>query len=121
MRKPVLPSLLFCGLAMAGACWCVGGVEAQEPAQEQKIKGDAVRGKAVFETTCEECHDAYSREERVGPGLQGLKAGRLPDGRPATHEKLIDIVNNGPAEMPAFKDRLSEQQKEDVVAFLMTL
>ena len=102
---------------MAGACWCVRGVAAQE----QKIKGDAVRGKAVFEATCEECHDAYSREERVGPGLQGLKAGRLPDGRPATHEKLIDIVNNGPAEMPAFKDRLSEQQKEDVVAFLMTL
>jgi mono/diheme cytochrome c family protein len=84
-------------------------------------KGDAARGKQIFENTCDECHDAYSREERVGPGLQGLKSGKLPDGRPATHDKLLDIVNNGPAEMPAFRDRLTEQQKEDVVAFVMTL
>lgn len=84
-------------------------------------KGDVARGKLVFEATCDECHDAYSREERVGPGLQGVKNGKLPDGRAATHEKLLDIVNNGPAEMPSFKDRLTEQQKEDVVAFVMTL
>jgi mono/diheme cytochrome c family protein len=85
------------------------------------VKGDAARGKQIFENTCDECHDPYSREERVGPGLQGLKSGKLPDGRPATHDKLLDIVNNGPAEMPSFRDRLTEQQKEDVVAFVMTL
>ena len=79
------------------------------------------RGKAVFENSCDECHDAYSRDARVGPGLQGLKAGKLPDGRPATHDKLLEIVNHGPAEMPAFENRLTAQEKEDVVAFLMTL
>src|SRR6266566_3406479 len=84
-------------------------------------KGDVTRGKQIFENSCEECHDAYSREERVGPGLQGLKGGKLPDGRAATHDKLLDIVTNGPAEMPAFRDRLTDQQKEDVVAFIMTL
>ena len=89
--------------------------------QEKGGKGDAARGKALFEINCDECHDGYSREARVGPGLQGLKNGKLPDGRPATHDKLIDVVNNGPAEMPSFKERLTEQQKEDIVAFLMTL
>ncbi len=94
---------------------------AQEHSREKTLKGDLARGKAIFEITCDECHDAYSREARTGPGLQGLKDGKLPDGRPATHDKLIDVVNNGPAEMPKFQDRLTEQQKEDVVAFLMTL
>lgn len=91
------------------------------PAPALPLKGDAARGKQVFDIHCDECHDAYSREERVGPGLQGLKAGKLPDGRAATHDKLLDIVNHGPAEMPSFEDRLTEQQKEDLVAFMMTL
>lgn len=83
--------------------------------------GDAVRGKTVFEDNCAECHYSDSKEEKVGPGLQGAKDGKLPDGRPATREKLLDIINTGPAEMPSFKDRISEQEKEDVVAYVMTL
>ena len=84
-------------------------------------KGNAVRGQTVFENNCADCHYPDSREEKVGPGLQGVKDGTLPDGRPATREKLLDIINTGPAEMPSFKDRISEQEKEDVVAYVMTL
>ncbi len=84
-------------------------------------KGDTGRGKAVFEKHCQECHETSTKEEKVGPGLQGLRTGKLPDGRKAGHDELLDIVNTGPAEMPAFKDTLTEQQKEDLVAFLMTL
>ncbi len=51
----------------------------------------------------------------------GVKEGRLPDGRAATHDRILDIVNTGPAEMTSFKDRLTEQEKEDVVAYVMTL
>lgn len=114
-KSPIILILLSLGLAAM--------VFSQQPAPAATppLKGDVARGKQIFESTCDECHDAYSREERVGPGLQGLKVGKLPDGRPATHDKLLDIVNNGPAEMPSFKDRLTEQQKEDVVAFVMTL
>ena len=117
MRKRSVSSILF-------TCWvagCTAWLAATGAAQEKTAKGDVARGKTVFENSCQECHDAYSRDETTGPGLQGLKSGKLPDGRPATHDKLLDIVNSGPAEMPAFKDRLTEQQKEDVVAFLMTL
>jgi len=84
-------------------------------------KGDATRGQDVFLDHCDQCHDAYSKEERVGPGLKGVKDGKLPDGKPATRVKLLDVINTGPAEMPSFKDRLTEQQKEDVVAFVMSL
>ncbi len=93
---------------------------ADEPAAKRPT-GDVERGKIVFENICGECHEAYSREEKVGPGLQGIKNGQLPTGRKATHDRLLDIVNDGPAEMPKLKDRLTEQEKEDVIAFVLTL
>lgn len=93
----------------------VGGLALATP------KGDVARGKIVFEQNCQECHDAYSQDVITGPGLKGLKDGRLPSGKAATHDKLLDIINTGPAEMTSFKDRLTEEEKEDVVAFAMTL
>lgn len=90
-------------------------------AQEKRPKGDATRGAKVFDENCAQCHYPDAKEEKVGPGLQGLKDGKLPDGRAATHDKLLDIINTGPAEMTSFRDRLTEQEKEDVVAYLMTL
>ncbi|HZL57673.1 MAG TPA: cytochrome c [Bryobacteraceae bacterium] len=84
-------------------------------------KGSVERGKIVFDNSCADCHYPDSRDEKVGPGLQGVKDGKLPDGRPATHDKLLDILNTGPAEMPSFKDRISEQDKEDVIAYVLTL
>ena len=89
--------------------------------RKDTAKGDAGKGEDVFLDHCDMCHDAYSKEEKVGPGLKGIKDGKLPDGKPATREKLLDVINTGPAEMPSFKDRLTEQQKEDVVAFVMSL
>jgi cytochrome c6 len=83
--------------------------------------GSVSRGKVVFDNNCAECHESESNDVREGPGLKGTKEGKLPDGRPATHDKLLDIINTGPAEMPSFKDRISEQEKEDVVAYVLTL
>jgi mono/diheme cytochrome c family protein len=99
--------LLFA--AAAGAIWATPD------------KGSSVRGRVVFDANCADCHDPESKDERVGPGLKGAKEGKLPDGRPATHDKLLDIINTGPAEMPSFKDRISEQDKEDVIAYVLTL
>lgn len=107
------------------SCYCVADALSQESKKEaprrEVAKGDVNRGQIVFEDNCEQCHYAYSKEEKVGPGLKGVKDGKLPDGLPATREKLLDIINTGPAEMTSFKDRLTEQEKEDVVAFVMTL
>lgn len=90
-------------------------------AQTPRPKGDASRGSKVFDDNCAQCHYPDSKDEKVGPGLQGVKDGKLPDGRAATHDRILDIINTGPAEMTSFKDRLSEQEKEDVVAYVMTL
>jgi cytochrome c6 len=93
----------------------------QTPQARSAPKPDAARGKLVFDDNCADCHYRDSKDEKVGPGLEGLKNGTLPSGRKATHDRILDVVNTGPAEMTSFKDRLTEQEKEDVVAYVMTL
>ena len=89
-------------------------------AQSDK-KGNATAGKDVFEGKCSDCHNADSKEAKDGPGLQGVKDGKLPSGKNATREVILDLVNKGRDAMPAFKEILTDQQKEDVIAFVLTL
>jgi len=87
----------------------------------QAGKGNAAAGKDVFKAKCAECHNADSKEVKVGPGFQGVKDGKLPSGANATRAVILDLVNNGQDAMPAFKDVLTEQQREDVTAYVLTL
>jgi cytochrome c len=87
----------------------------------QADKGNPDAGKAVFQAKCAECHNADSKEVKEGPGLQGAKNGKLPSGRNATRDVILDLVNTGQDAMPGFKDTLTDQQREDVTAYVMTL
>jgi mono/diheme cytochrome c family protein len=87
----------------------------------QAEKGNPEAGKEVFKAKCAECHYADSKEAKVGPGFQGVKNGKLPSGNKATREVILDLVTNGQDAMPPFKDALTEQQREDVTAYVMTL
>jgi mono/diheme cytochrome c family protein len=50
-----------------------------------------------------------------------VKNGKLPSGNKATREVILDLVTNGQDAMPPFKETLTEQQREDVTAYVMTL
>ena len=84
-------------------------------------KGNPAAGKDVFEGKCSDCHNTDSKEAKDGPGLQGVKDGKLPSGKAATREVILDLVNKGRDAMPSFKEILSDQQKEDVIAYVLTL
>ncbi len=89
-------------------------------AQNEK-KGDPEAGKMIFEEKCSECHEYDSEETKVGPGLKGVKDGKLPSGKKASHDAVLEILVEGRDEMPPFKDVLSDKQKDDVIAFVLTL
>ena len=78
-------------------------------------EGDAEAGKAVFTSAgCSGCHtlaDA-SATGNVGPNLDDAK----PD-----MQLVVDRVTNGMGAMPSFKGQLSEQQIQDVAAYVSSV
>jgi mono/diheme cytochrome c family protein len=87
----------------------------------QSDKADVAAGKDVFEAQCIGCHNADSTEAKDGPGLKGVRNGKLPSGARATHDTVLEIIDKGREVMPSFKEALTSQQKEDVIAYVLTL
>jgi len=84
-------------------------------------KGDAEKGKAVFEQ-CSVCHNPDSDEKKMGPGLKGLfKKDKLTNGKKPTEANIRGKVDEGGNGMPAYKDMLSDEEKDDLIAYLKTL
>ena len=93
-----------------------------EPSHPEFPEVYPATGQRVFVTKCAVCHEATSTYRLVGPGLKGVKDGKLPSGKDATHDALLEILNNkGGAGMPPFQDILTKKEKEDVIAYTKTL
>ena len=87
----------------------------------QSDRKDVSAGKDVFEAQCSSCHNTDSTEAKDGPGLKGVKNGKLPSGASATHDAILEIIDKGRDTMPSFKESLTGRQKENVVAYVLTL
>jgi cytochrome c len=92
---------------------------AQDPKKSETA--DVAAGRDVFEAHCSDCHNADSREAKEGPGLKGVKDGKLPSGRAATRSQILEVIDGGGALMPPLKNLLTAKEKEDVIAYVMTL
>jgi cytochrome c553 len=76
-------------------------------------QGNAQAGEAVFASAgCGGCHtlEAANSSGSIGPNLDDSK----PD-----HDLVVDRVTNGSGAMPAFDGQLSEQQINDVAAYVV--
>lgn len=90
-------------------------------------KGNASKGKELFQQQCELCHEAESNTATVGPGLKGLfhmAAHKRADGTEMAHHDEPTIrkqIEEGTGSMPPMKDVLSKEQMDDLIAYLRTL
>jgi len=121
----VVSALLFIA-QMSAVVWVTGTQETEEETHAAETgggateggtttaapAGDAAAGKQVFESAgCVACHtlaDAGSTGT-VGPNLDDAKP-------PAT--LVVTRVTEGAGAMPSFKDKLTEQQIQDVAAYV---
>jgi mono/diheme cytochrome c family protein len=77
--------------------------------------GDPVAGKELFAANgCGSCHTLSDA------GATGAIGPSLDDSKPPL-ELVIERVTNGKPPMPAFKDALSEQQIQDVAAYVSSV
>lgn len=87
------------------------------------IAAQAADGKALFEKKCAACHATETTERHIGPSLKGVKDGKLPDaiGKEATHDTVLHQIDNGGNGMPVFRNLLTQDEKEAIVKYVLTL
>ena len=114
----VLLAISLLTLALTAAC----DVEPRKTDAELGLNPQQAAGRRVYDTRCAECHYAYSTRNLRGPSLHGLfKKQFMTSGIPANDERVTDIILLGRAKMPAFQNKLTQQQFDDLMAYLHTL
>jgi mono/diheme cytochrome c family protein len=124
-----LGAALFAVAATLSLAGCGGGEEVQPlpegvtgttpPAattetetQPEDGEGDAAAGKDVFASAgCGSCHTLEDA------GSSGTIGPNLDEAQPEL-DLIVERVTNGAGAMPPFKDQLSEQQIQDVAAYV---
>jgi len=106
-------------LAISSGC----DVERRKSDAELGLNPQQVAGRKIYDSECYRCHEPYSTRGKKGPGLQGAFKGKyLPlSGLPANDDRVSDIIRLGRKEMPAYSQKLSQREIEDLLAYLHTL
>jgi mono/diheme cytochrome c family protein len=81
------------------------------PGPPPPAQGDPAAGKVVFTTNCGGCHTLSDA------GTSGTVGPNLDDAKPS-YDLVVDRVTNGKTPMPPFKGVLTDQQIQDVAAYV---
>ncbi|HWG16944.1 MAG TPA: cytochrome c [Acidobacteriaceae bacterium] len=92
------------------------------PIPLNQLNAQQTRGYYVFQRTCRTCHSDRVSQPLYGPALRGVfKKKYLPSGAPANDDRVTATIVNGYGVMPAQGRNLSQQDLDDVIAYLHTL
>jgi len=90
------------------------------------VEGDAAKGKEIFQESCSLCHETSSKF-KLGPGMQGISQKgphALTDGTEVADESSATLrkqIVKGAGTMPPAGAAFSDQQVNDLIAYLRTL
>jgi mono/diheme cytochrome c family protein len=108
-----------------GMLWSLAGCEVQRRKSDAELglNPQQIAGRHIFDNYCDRCHAPYSSRGRQGPSMQGVfKRQYLPmSGMPANDDRVTDIVRLGRNKMPGYAQVLTQQQINDLLAYLHTL
>jgi len=106
-------------LLLAGA-GC--GEPAPKTDRELGLSKQQSSGRRVFERDCAACHSAYSSAGSKGPSLQSIFRKKfLPSGLPATDRFVEQTIVGGRNMMPPMGEAVSQEELNDLMAYLHTL
>ena len=105
-------------LALAGC-----DAERRKSDAELGLNPQQADGRKLYDNYCDRCHEPYSSRGKKGPSMKGVfKQQYLSiSGLPANDERITDIVKNGRAKMEGFRQVMTDQQIQDLLAYLHTL
>lgn len=111
--------LLVLTLLMCNAC----DVERRKSDAELGLNTQQASGRKVYDAECDRCHEPYSTRGKKGPGLKGMFQHKYLSlsGLPANDDRVSNIIRMGRNEMPGYGQKLSDQEIQDLLAYLHTL
>ncbi len=119
-RAALVLSALLSLIAISILCAC--DAEPRRTDAELGLNAQQAAGRRVYDARCAECHYAYSKRDLRGPSLNGIfKKQFMSSGIPANDDRVTDIILLGRAKMPAFQNKLTQKQLDDLMAYLHTL
>ncbi len=117
-RFAFLSALVLITITILAAC----DTEPRKSDAELGLNPEQAYGRRVYDARCAECHYAYSKRDLRGPSLAGLfKHPYMKNGMPANDDRVTDIILLGRSKMPAFQQKLTQQQLQALMAYLHTL
>ena len=118
-------SLCLCASVVSAVLLALPACEAERRKSDAELglNPQQAAGRRVYDDTCARCHEPYSSRGKKGPGLKGVfKQQYLSlSGLPANDERVGEIVRNGRSKMEGFGRVLSDQQIQDLLAYMHTL
>jgi mono/diheme cytochrome c family protein len=105
-------------LALAGC-----DAERRKSDAELGLNPQQADGRKLYDNYCDRCHEPYSSRGKKGPSLKGVFKHQYlsVSGLPANDERMTDIIKNGRAKMEGFRQVMTDQQIQDLLAYLHTL
>jgi mono/diheme cytochrome c family protein len=125
-RESLQPDrIVFAAIAILLSLGLILGcdVERRKSDQELGLNAQQAAGRKIYDAECSRCHEPYSLRGKKGPSLKGVFQHKYLSlsGLPATDERVNDIIRMGRGEMPAYSQKLSQEDIQDLLAYLHTL
>ncbi len=103
----------------------LAGCEAERRKSDAELGLNAQQaaGRRLYDQYCDRCHNPYSTRGRLGPGLIGVfkKPYLSASGIPANDARVGEIIRIGRGKMEGFGNVLTQQQLDDMLAYMHTL
>ena len=98
-------------------------MERRKSDAELGLNPQQAAGRHIYDQYCDRCHAPYSSRGRQGPGLQGIfqKPYLTMSGMPANDQRVGEIIRVGRNKMEGFGNVLTDDQINDLLAYLHTL
>ena len=78
-------------------------------------------GEATYKAKCQMCHGATGAGDTPAGKSMKVKSFKDPEVAKMSAAALMEIVKNGSGKMPSYKDKLTDAQIKDVVAYTLAI
>jgi mono/diheme cytochrome c family protein len=120
--RPFTTCLISLAIVL-GCTWVV--LEAPTDAAVKNVTVPVERGKSIYEERCGVCHGPQGKGDGPEAPFLSPRPGSLVSAGTSVKSDtdLLAIIDNGKPRtaMPGWKDKLTEEQRQDVLAYIRTL